>query len=117
MELSSHVRALPTATESQFLAMLDDEMLPDANSLPENLLQIMAWTLGEYGYLASELGGDDGAPPDVTPVVERLVGIANRVTISAHTRGFLLSALMKLTVQTGTCAPAVVQVFARRGWK
>ena len=67
----------------EFVAMLDDEMMPDAQSLPENLLQIMAWTLGEYGYLCSELGGDDGAAPDVGPVVERLVGIAHAAVSAA----------------------------------
>ena len=58
-----------------------------------------------------------GAAPDITPIVERLVAIAERTTrpISPTTRGLLLAALMKLTVQMGACAPSVLSLVQQYG--
>lgn len=64
------------------------------------LLTVILWVLGEYGTLA-----DVGA----TGVLMALGTLAEKSTPSDFVRGYLLSAMAKLTIQSGVPLPAAVE--------
>lgn len=75
--------------------------LLDKPALPDTLLQVMFWSLGEYGYLAS--------PPASLPLIaDKVAALAQRAGLEVATRGYALSALLKLAAQCGGAAPASV---------
>lgn len=58
-------------------------------------MQVMAWVLGEYGSLVSSRGG-------LREVSEKLCGVASELSFRDHgTCGFVVTALMKLSAQSG----------------
>lgn len=73
-------------------------------SLPRILLETMAWCLGEYGYLSAATPLDD--------VLHSLCQLArlHKSKLEPTTRRFVLSAIMKLIAQAGTCPPAAAAV-------
>jgi AP-4 complex subunit epsilon-1 len=73
-------------------------------SVPKILVQTMAWCLGEYGYLSV-------ASP-IEDVLARLCQLAtvHKAKLGGTTRKFLISAIMKLVAQAGTCPPAAAAV-------
>lgn len=79
-------------------------------SLPRILLETMAWCLGEYGYLSAASTLDD--------VLTQLCTLAqvHKAKLAASTRKFLVTAIMKLVAQAGTCPPhaaAVIDDYTR----
>lgn len=79
------------------------------SKLPKILLETMAWCLGEYGYLSSTYSLDE--------ILQELCTLASKSHFCApSTRKFLLSAIMKLVAQAGTCPPntaAVIDSYTR----
>eukprot|EP00592_Proboscia_alata_P006091 CAMPEP_0194355278 /NCGR_PEP_ID=MMETSP0174-20130528/3214_1 /TAXON_ID=216777 /ORGANISM="Proboscia alata, Strain PI-D3" /LENGTH=1060 /DNA_ID=CAMNT_0039124499 /DNA_START=84 /DNA_END=3266 /DNA_ORIENTATION=+ len=70
--------------------------------LPKILAETMAWVLGEYAYLSAEY--------DIEQVLEMLCNLAKRSSSAPSTRCFLISAIMKLVAQLGTCPPNAAHV-------
>ena len=70
-----------------------------AGKLPKILLETMAWCLGEYGYLSSLSSIED--------VLESLCAIVriHKAKLAPTTLKLILSAVMKLIAQAGTCPP------------
>jgi AP-4 complex subunit epsilon-1 len=84
-----------------YVGLLHDKPV---GSLPRILLETMAWCLGEYGYLSSVNSLDQ--------VLTQLCTLAriHKAKLSPQTRKFLLSAIMKLVAQAGTCPPHAAAV-------
>ena len=70
----------------------DEPALPAV--LPDVLVQAMAWVLGEYGYMLS-------SPPQAELVHHLAAGLAHRAFHDPATRGYVVSAAVKLVAQTG----------------
>lgn len=90
-----------------YVALLKEKPLA---SLPRILLETMAWCLGEYGYLSAVSSLDD--------VLLHLCQFAktHKAKLSSTTRKFLVSAIMKLVAQAGTCpshAAAVIDDYTK----
>ena len=70
-----------------------------AGKLPKILLETMAWCLGEYGYLSTESSLQD--------VLAALCALAriHKAKLAPTTLKLILSAVMKLIAQAGTCPP------------
>eukprot|EP00730_Choanoeca_flexa_P017685 TRINITY_DN8548_c0_g3_i3.p1 TRINITY_DN8548_c0_g3~~TRINITY_DN8548_c0_g3_i3.p1 ORF type:complete len:1290 (+),score=355.63 TRINITY_DN8548_c0_g3_i3:32-3871(+) len=79
------------------------DLLEVAN-LPDVLVQTMAWVVGEYAYLAADY--------DQEVVLELMGELLDRSYQSnAVTKGWILSAIVKLIAQTGLCpAPIKAQL-------
>lgn len=79
-----------------YVTMLQEKSL---GQLPKILLETMAWCLGEYGYLSAVYSLDQ--------VLQRLCQMAMVVSQtskwSASTRKCLVTAILKLVAQVGTC--------------
>jgi len=77
--------------------------------LPRILLETMAWCLGEYGYLSVTFSLEE--------ILQELCNLASKShTAAPSTRKFLLTAIMKLVAQAGTCPPntaAVIDAYTR----
>ncbi|KAK9907437.1 hypothetical protein WJX75_003646 [Coccomyxa subellipsoidea] len=70
--------------------------------LPNILIKVICWVLGEYGGLA---------PGGAIAVVERLVDLAEGQALPDEVRGYLLSAIAKLHAQAGLqLTPAAAQL-------
>eukprot|EP00198_Chlamydomonas_reinhardtii_P002010 XP_001691346.1 epsilon-adaptin [Chlamydomonas reinhardtii] len=74
-------------------------VVPSGKKLPETILLVICWVLGEYGHLAAR-------PPGA--VLGRLMGLlAAHKTTTDRVRGALLTALAKLAAHTGGAAGPV----------
>jgi AP-4 complex subunit epsilon-1 len=84
-----------------YASLLRDKPL---GSLPRILLETMAWCLGEYGYLSAVSNLDE--------VLHNLCSLAriHKTKLAPTTRRFVVSAIMKLVAQAGTCPPAAAAV-------
>ena len=79
-----------------------------AAKLPRILLETMAWCLGEYGYLS--------AVSSLEEITHDLCSIVAKAKIHTSTHKFMVSAIMKLVAQAGTCPPhaaAVINDFTK----
>ena len=77
-----------------YLELLDRAVLPDI------LVTVMAWILGEYGYLSESMALEE--------LLERLVELADRPFHDQDTtRSYILSAVLKITAQLGHVLPSV----------
>ena len=83
----------------QYLALLDKPNLPDI------LLQTVFWVLGEYAYMSPEVS--------LEVITEKLCAVANRATVDPTTRGYAVSAALKLTAQLGRLLPVAAGVVDR----
>lgn len=70
----------------------------DKPKLPEILLQVVCWVLGEYGSLASAV---DGRNLSTEQVVDKLCRIINLQKATDNIKGYIVSAILKLCAQTG----------------
>jgi AP-4 complex subunit epsilon-1 len=84
---------------SQYYELLEKPVLPD------NLVQVLCWVLGEYGYLV------DGT--QVLDIATRLCGVIKRQLTHVSTRNWVLGALVKLVAQLGQ-APSQVTELAQK---
>lgn len=86
-----------------YVTLLRDTKKP-LGSLPRILLETMAWCLGEYGYLS--------AATNLDTVLDNLCSLARtqKTKLAPSTRRFVVSAIMKLVAQAGTCPPAAAAV-------
>jgi AP-4 complex subunit epsilon-1 len=75
--------------------------LIDKAKLPEILAQAMAWILGEYGYLSESCSKEQ--------IMEKLCNLAYR-TVDFNTRGHVITAVMKLVAQNGSCPLRVTKM-------
>lgn len=84
-----------------YVALLRDKPL---GSLPRILLETMAWCLGEYGYLSAVCSLDE--------VLHNLCSLAriHKTKLAPTTRRFVVSAIMKLVAQAGTCPPSAAAI-------
>ncbi|CAM9395079.1 unnamed protein product [Sphacelaria rigidula] len=83
-----------------YLELLDTPAVPDQAILS----LLMAWVLGEYGALASIEGG-------LRAVSQRLCDVAEGVSFrDPSTCGFVVTALMKLSAQSGEVSPPVAHL-------
>ncbi len=84
------------------------ELLDCNASLPDSLVQIMAWVLGEYSYLITVEEGDEVGYLPQEGIAEQLCTMAReRKFKDPATRGCIVTALLKLSAQSGT-VPAIV---------
>ncbi|KAF8060347.1 AP-4 complex subunit epsilon [Scenedesmus sp. PABB004] len=100
---------LHAAAVARFLAVLDRGTAAPAHPpggggggagggpLPEVLLRVIAWVLGEYGTLAP------GLPP--AAVMDKLCAAVGAAKASPTTRGYLLTSLTKLAAASGGRLP------------
>ena len=88
--------ALRKYAATQYYALLAKPMLPDT------LMQVVCWVIGEYGYLCT-----DASPLDI---VERLCDAVERQFSQPGTRCWVVSALCKLVAQLGKLPEQVVEV-------
>lgn len=84
---------------SQYYELLEKPVLPD------NLVQVLCWVLGEYGYLV------DGT--QVLDIATRLCAVIKRQLTHVSTRNWVLGALVKLVAQLGQ-APSQVTELAQK---
>jgi AP-4 complex subunit epsilon-1 len=84
-----------------YVALLRDKPV---GALPRILLETMAWCLGEYGYLSAVASLDE--------ILQQLCEMArtHKTKLEPSTRRFLVSAIMKLVSQAGTCPPHAAAV-------
>lgn len=71
------------------------------------LLQTLFWVLGEYGYMSTSTTLQD--------ITAKVCNTAESVGSDASTRGYAISAVLKLTAQLGSllpCVSALVQKYA-----
>ena len=73
---------------------------PD-KKLSEKLIQVMAWVIGEYGFLTQKLSRP--------MLIDRLSDLMERTT-DATSRGWIVTAMMKLTAHSPAPAESVVEV-------
>lgn len=83
----------------QYLTLLDKPNLPDI------LMQTVFWVLGEYAYMSPEVS--------LEAITEKLCAVANRATVDPTTRGYAVSAALKLTAQLGRLLPVAAGVVDR----
>jgi AP-4 complex subunit epsilon-1 len=83
-----------------FYDMFERSMLPDI------LLQVMFWTLGEYAYLLQQ-------EQPLGEVLEVICQAAGRQGMSALTRGYGVSAAMKISAQLGRFTPEAAELVDR----
>lgn len=76
--------------------------LMDKPSLPDVLVQCMAWVLGEYGYLSETLTKEE--------IIDKLCTLTTKSVNDQATRGYVLSAIFKLVAQTGSCPTKVTSL-------
>ncbi|CAM9897356.1 unnamed protein product [Scytosiphon promiscuus] len=78
--------------------------LLETPAVPDQLMQVMAWVLGEYGSLASPPRG----PREVST---KLCAVASGPSFRDPTTcGFVVTALMKLSAQSGEVSPPVAHL-------
>ncbi len=71
--------------------------------LPQLLIETMAWVLGEYAYLSAEYTLEE--------ILERLCTLVRKgKKIVPSTRKILITSIMKLVAQAGTCPPQAAKV-------
>eukprot|EP01063_Lacrimia_lanifica_P002910 TRINITY_DN11575_c0_g1_i1.p1 TRINITY_DN11575_c0_g1~~TRINITY_DN11575_c0_g1_i1.p1 ORF type:complete len:912 (+),score=413.36 TRINITY_DN11575_c0_g1_i1:98-2833(+) len=63
----------------------------ESDKLPDTLMQIIAWVLGEYGFMFEQCSQDD--------IIDKLCDALEKVHEETDTRGYIITALMKLTAQ------------------
>ena len=73
--------------------------------LPDVLIQIVCWVLGEYGYLCDEV--------ELTEIAERLCDAAERQFTEAKTRCWVIVAIVKLVPQLGEAAEGAAELCAK----
>lgn len=76
------------------LALLDKE-----GALPDLLLQVMFWSLGEYAFLCAAPAVPTG--PSLATICDKICVLGQRAGLDTATRGYALSAALKLTAQMG----------------
>lgn len=76
-------------------------VLIDKPTLPNILAQCIAWVLGEYGYLSDNYSKEQ--------IMEKLCTLMYLST-DEWTKGHIVSALMKLVAQAGSCPVMVTQI-------
>ena len=86
---------LRAETVENFLGLIDKSILPNI------LAQCVAWILGEYGYLSDNYSKEQ--------IMEKLCNLMHRST-DEWTKGHIISALMKLVAQAGSCPVMVTQI-------
>eukprot|EP00743_Colponemidia_sp_Colp-15_P002166 GILK01002351.1.p1 GENE.GILK01002351.1~~GILK01002351.1.p1 ORF type:complete len:1062 (-),score=193.43 GILK01002351.1:67-3252(-) len=99
----SELRAYAVKT---YLKALEKPFLPDI------LVQTIAWVLGEYGYLATK---DASLGYSLDDVIELMCEAVDRQFEDPCTRGWIVTAIMKLTAQLGTLTNQVQVMLARYG--
>eukprot|EP00903_Cladosiphon_okamuranus_P015171 g14026.t1 len=78
--------------------------LLETPAVPDQLMQVMAWVLGEYGGLAS-------SPRGPLEVSTKLCAVASGLSFrDPSTCGFVVTALMKLSAQSGEVSPPVAHL-------
>ena len=83
----------------QYLGILDKPSMPDI------LMQTVFWVLGEYAYMSPSVSLED--------ISEKLCAVANRANADPTTRGYAISAALKLTAQLGRLLPCAASVVDR----
>lgn len=86
LDLSTRIEVVES-----FLALTEKPQLPNI------LLQVVCWVMGEYGYV---LGAE--RLPDVE---QSICDLAARQQIDVETRGYAVTAALKLSAQCGACSP------------
>jgi AP-4 complex subunit epsilon-1 len=74
-------------------------------AIPDILLQVMFWVLGEYGYLSTSMS--------LGTLTEKLSALSQRAGISIETRGYALNASLKLAAQCGALVPPAAALISK----
>ena len=91
--------ALRKYAATQYYGLLAKPLLPDI------LMQVVCWVLGEYGYLCTDTPLDS--------ITERLCDTVERQFSNPSTRCWVVSALCKLVAQMGELPEQVAEVAAK----
>lgn len=78
------------------------ELLQEKPVLHDVHIQVIAWILGEYGYLSKKYSQED--------IILALCDVAERRLEDNYTRSRICSALLKLTAQVGKKIPQVMKI-------
>lgn len=79
--------------------------LLDKPNLPDILMQTVFWVLGEYGYVATSMS--------LEAITDKVCAVANEAHVKNATRGYAVSAALKLTAQLGRLLPQAANVVER----
>ena len=79
-----------------FVELLDNPVLPKI------LLNVVCWTLGEYAYLIGE--------ETLVGTLDKLCEVAERPNVETATRGFAVTAAMKISAQLGQLIPSAASL-------
>ena len=82
-----------------FIDLFENPLLPDV------LVRIIGWVVGEYGYLSETL--------ELSELMGELAALAGRDHVSELSRAVLVTALMKLSAQSGGCPQPILQLAAK----
>lgn len=96
------------ALRKQAVELYVNLLATSKNRMPRVLVETMAWVLGEYGYLSSVMPLDA-----IIDGMCRLLQSGSTAKLgggSASTRRLVLSAIMKLVAQYGSCPAAAAKV-------
>eukprot|EP01027_Heterolobosea_sp_BB2_P019508 GEZU01027403.1.p1 GENE.GEZU01027403.1~~GEZU01027403.1.p1 ORF type:complete len:886 (+),score=197.29 GEZU01027403.1:117-2774(+) len=74
----------------------------DRTVLPDVLIQVASWVLGEYGHLSEE--------HSIENIIQRLCDVMERRHEVEETRCWIINALMKLVAQLGSCPQDVLDI-------
>eukprot|EP00755_Sulcionema_specki_P022213 Sspe_Gene.75973::Locus_47470_Transcript_1_1_Confidence_1.000_Length_2855::g.75973::m.75973/K12400/AP4E1; AP-4 complex subunit epsilon-1 len=74
----------------------------DNQKLPETLIQIIAWVLGEYGYMSEKHSKEE--------IINKLCDLLEKSHDDLDTRGWIITALMKITAQLGNVPKHVIDL-------
>ncbi|KAJ9457126.1 AP-4 complex subunit epsilon [Diplonema papillatum] len=77
------------------------QLLDATEKLPETLIQIISWVLGEYGFMSQQYSKND--------IIDKLCDLLEK-TDDVDTRGYIITALMKLTAPLGSVPDTVCEL-------
>jgi AP-4 complex subunit epsilon-1 len=77
----------------------------DKPALPDILLQVMFWVLGEYGYLSGSMS--------LAMITDKVCSLAQRAGVETSTRSYALAAALKLTAQLGSLVPSAAALISK----
>lgn len=78
--------------------------LESGDSLPDIQVQVLAWVVSEYGYLAAE----DNSGVTLLGIVTRFADLMERPHTDISTRGWILTGLLKLAAQLDHIPPSII---------
>jgi hypothetical protein len=98
-EMVSSTDSMRISTVNAFLKLCEKP------NIPQVLVQVVAWTLGEYGFMVN----------DETPLPEIAKKLCELAKTYPKARGHVVTALVKITAQLGSCLPEILTTIKKFG--